>query len=294
MRRHNLSPVLVALFTGLLHLTSPRTASAAPPTITIGSPTPGAVEVDQEPEVQSIDDNEGSIPSGALMFWGVVIRGNYQAWTDIIPSGPDTCGYVYGIQRRNLLTGVTTTIYSQDPSHGCPVGYPPKTLEISPSGDVYFIDEFYGWNNYVMPYRYVAASGMVEEFTPHLGPVFATGFRVSADDHSAALGFIDGYGYREYSLFFRDLSTPDAVEVYVDTVTSLPEFAVANGWLAYTREENGVVQVFRRYPDGVQEQVSLLAEDAVFLSIAPNGGFRFLQGGVVWLSLPGAAPVPAP
>jgi hypothetical protein len=71
------------------------------------------------------------------------------------------------------------------------------------------------------------------------------------------------------------------------------DFRANNGWIAYTKPSDGVLQVWTVSPDGLERQVTHLGTDSRIAALGSNGEVVFVNGSRRYLSVPGytASPV---
>jgi hypothetical protein len=69
-----------------------------------------------------------------------------------------------------------------------------------------------------------------------------------------------------------------------------PHYRLDGGWVAFVDRTNGVLQVWRRAPDGTREQVSVFTSASTVDALGPNGEVLTEHQGRRYLPLPGQPP----
>ena len=258
----------------------------------------GAILRGRQTTVDGLNLKEGALyewKNGALTLLDdlaqqVMVHGRYAAWASFIVDHQNpNAAWTPCVKRRDLMTGAEKIIFTTISTIS---GRNATVLEITPGGDVYIVDVYDGAGMF----RYVAGSDMLEPYSDqYLGcqPDYSV---ASADDHFAAVmcSSLALDPYIHSWVYLRDLSTPHALLLYAPdaNVQFYPQIGLTNGWLGYERKSSGVIQVWRRYLDGQEEQVSAFPESSHFVATGPNGEIVFWHGTDMWVSVPGAEPVP--
>ena len=160
------------------------------------------------------------------------------------------------LTRLNTLTGATTAIATDAASSGSDVASTGDVAYQTNDGDIWLFDESVGTGQ-ISP----AATFNVEPVTDGTNVIYARRISVTPSGETWELERYDG-------------ATTTVLAPARENTSTVPglEYAVNNGWVAFTKAgTGGVLQVWTRSPAGEERQVTMLGTTSLVAALGPDG-----------------------